>query len=930
MAMNPVAMQQNARSLARCLKPVFNCFVEYPHPTRREINRTFLACLALLAVLFQHNVIAQTPSFQWAKRVASTTNRDFELSIGMVLDGEGQCYVTGWFDGTNDFGGVTLTNTSAGGQDIFVAKYDSSGVLQWAKQAGGSTTGWDAGRGVGVDHAGNAYVTGAFFGTADFDGIKLAGSQEESFFLAKYDRAGTIQWVRESTGGNSVYGTALAVDGEGNSYAVGYADNGPNITFGTVNLASPSLTGYSAFFVKYDNSGTVQWAQLMGGSGQTYPVKVALDAAGNAYVRGSFSGNMTIGTSNLISLGSVDAFIAKFDSAGTLAWVRQAGWAGCDAGADGGVAVDSAGNVFISGGHDSRISFGGGIDLGYQGALDAFIAKYNSAGVPQWALQVAGSQLEIYWDIALDRLGNVYAAGASSSYPVRPDGNGCATIAKYDSVGTYQWDYSVSGPPADPIASVAAKVAVDSAGHAFLAGWYLTPTTFGTTVLQPQGNLNFFLAKLVSGGPIITSRPQSQTVEAGQHVSFSVRATGAEPLTYQWQRNGTNLTGAVGPLFNLRVQPNQAGNYTVVVSNATGFVTSAPPAVLTVNPTTRGTVVAWGNNENGQTNVPADLSGVTAIAASHFHTLALKQDGTVVSWGNDAFAQKYIPAGLSQVTAIAAGGFWTVALKNDGTVVTWETYGFLQPASALLSGVTAIAADYWYSFGLKSDGTVVYWTGGGGPYGLRGWRDVTAIATGDHVAVALKSDGTVVAQAHSLRDDATVPPGLSGVTAIAAGAFHTVALKSDGTVVAWGDNSRSQTSLPPDLRGVTAIAAGEYHTLALRSNGTVVAWGDNSLGQTSVPAGLSGITAIACGKTHSVALVANAAVVPAITAHLSGSHITLTWPTSSAAYRVESTISLSAPVAWRNVSASFQNNSDSISVVLPNSSAQTFFRLVKP
>ena len=87
------------------------------------------ACAALLATSAQGQ-------FQWAKRVASTMNQVDELSIGMALDSQGNCYVTGWFDGTNDFGGIT--RTSLGGQDIFAAKYDSSGALQWVKRAGSS------------------------------------------------------------------------------------------------------------------------------------------------------------------------------------------------------------------------------------------------------------------------------------------------------------------------------------------------------------------------------------------------------------------------------------------------------------------------------------------------------------------------------------------------------------------------------------------------------------------------------------------------------------------------------------------------------------------------------------------------------------------------------------------------------------------------
>ena len=236
-------------------------------------------------------------AFQWSKRVASTTNDDFEPAIGMTLDTNGNSYVTGWFDGTNDFGGVILTNSSGGGQDIFVAKYNSTGALQWARRAGGNSpsvpgirdAGRDAGRGIGVDSAGNVYVAGGFFGTSDFGSFTLTAAGNRQFFLAKYDSAGTVQWVQQSTGGNGgndgVYGTGLAVDAVGNSHAVGFAGNGAPITFGATNLSSPNSTSESTFLVKYDNSGTVKWALLLSGSDEIYATKVAVDAVGKFTAR---------------------------------------------------------------------------------------------------------------------------------------------------------------------------------------------------------------------------------------------------------------------------------------------------------------------------------------------------------------------------------------------------------------------------------------------------------------------------------------------------------------------------------------------------------------------------------------------------------------------------------------------------------------------
>ena len=258
-------------------------------------------------------------------------------------------------------------------------------------------------------------------------------------------------------------------------------------------------------------------------------------------------------------------------------------------------------------------------------------------------------------------------------------------------------------------------------------------------------------------------------------------------------------------------------------------------------------LASWGSNSSGQTNIPAGLTGVTAIAAGDYHSLALKSDGTVVRWGSASA----VPAGLTGVTAIAAGYDFSLALKNDGTVVGWGSNSFRQTTiPAGLTGVTAIAAGGYFSLALKNDGTVVGWGMSSQttiPAGLTG---VTAITAGRNHSLALKNDGRVVGWGSNSSGVTTIPSGLTGVTAIAAGSSHSLALKNDGTVVGWGSNSDGQTTIPAGLTGVTAIAAGDYFNLALKNDGTVVGWG-RTPGST-VPTGLTGVTAISAGYDHSL------------------------------------------------------------------------------
>ncbi len=538
---------------------------------KTKIYSSFVALTTISVMLLAPSAQAQV---QWAKRIASTINPDDELAIGMTLDTNGNCYVTGWFDGTNDFGGVILTNNNIGGQDIFVAKYNSAGVLQWAQLAGGSTANEDAGRGIGVDTNGNVYVTGGFYGPATFGSSNFPASTNEEFFLAKYNNTGTVQWVQQSTGGSMyspyVYGTGLTVDGAGNSYSLIYAghsayEGATLITFGSTNVTIPANYEDSTILVKYDETGTLQWAQLMGGTGApgTYATKVAVDAAGNVYVRGSFTENITIGNSNLVSAVSPkNMFIAKFNNSGALTWVQQATGGDVD---EGGVAVDQAGDVYVTGAFGGTPLNFGGITLTNMGTniADAFLAKYSNSGVPQWARQAGGTNGGIqdgviyagfYLDVALDGQGYVYAAGSLS--PNAPGSSGNAAVAKYNPAGTLQWTCSASGPPASLVASVADKVAVDLAGNCYLAGWYQETNTFGTNVLQPQGYWNYFLAKV--------GAPASPTLGI-------VLSNGVPRLS---------LAGAISSIFSLQCSPTLAATNTPWQTLTTLTLTNSPQFYL--------------------------------------------------------------------------------------------------------------------------------------------------------------------------------------------------------------------------------------------------------------------------------------------------------------------------------------------------------------
>lgn len=351
-----------------------------------------------------------------------------------------------------------------------------------------------------------------------------------------------------------------------------------------------------------------------------------------------------------------------------------------------------------------------------------------------------------------------------------------------------------------------------------------------------------------------------------------------------------------------------------------------------------GTVVAWGNNALGQTNPPAGLTGVVAIAGGFYHSVALRNDGTVVAWGLNGDGQTTVPPGLTNVVAIAAGGNQTIALKHDGSVAAWGLNSFgqttvpssLRTIQADADAATAIAAGYEHTVALRKNGTILAWGRNGNgeatpPPGLSGVR---GIAAGNGFTLALTGDGTVSAWGYNNNGQTDVPPGLTGVVAIAAGYFHSVALKSDGTVVAWGYNGQGQTNVPAGLTGVSAIAASGDNVVALKNDGTVVEWGGNGSGQADVPNGLTGVTAVSAGLLHTLALIgADSPPAPrprfsgTLTAISSGFAFGLTSLAPNQSFRIQSSTDLSS---WRDIAILLATNS-SMQVTLPTTTGSLEF-----
>ncbi len=249
-----------------------------------------------------------------------------------------------------------------------------------------------------------------------------------------------------------------------------------------------------------------------------------------------------------------------------------------------------------------------------------------------------------------------------------------------------------------------------------------------------------------------------------------------------------------------------------------------------------GSVVAVGNNENGQCDVE-NWSDIVAVATGCYHTVGLKKDGTVEAVGKAVDWQCYV-YNWTDIVAVSAGYNHTVGLKKDGTMVAVGNNAHGRCDVDDWSDIVAVSANSHYTVGLKKDGTVVaVGSNDDGKCDVEGWTDIVAISAGGNHTIGLKKDGTVVATkydgTYNYYDGQCDVDDWSDIVAVSAGYEHTVGLKKDGTVVAVGNNEDGQCNVE-NWSDIVAVSAGSSHTVGLKKDGTVVAVGYNNNGQCDV------------------------------------------------------------------------------------------------
>jgi hypothetical protein len=435
-----------------------------------------------------------------------------DRGYGIAVDSADNTYVTGTTASTSF--PISPASVLTAYPSAFVVKLNAAGnALVYVTILGGS--GDTTGRAIAVDGSGNAYVAGSTTATnlptaGPFQGSNHGGSDA---FVAKLNAAGNgLVYSTYLGGSGDDFAFGLALDGTA-AVIVGQTSSTDFPTAAAVQATNAG--GSDAFVARLDSSGaTLTFATYLGGAGADSAQGAAVNAAGTIAVVGTTASanfHLAVPLQNILG-GTQDAFVAQFTAAGALTYSTYLG--GSDVESGNGIAVDSAGDAYVTGQtfssdfpttsflYRSYTGVGNGlVGNAYKGIGDAFVTKLNATGSAlDYSEYLGGSSTDSGNGIALNADAEAQVVGTtySADFPVAnlPSAGGpFAFVARFNLDGTALDDGTFLGGSAG---NWATAVAVDAAGHTFVTG-YTTATDFPTAnPAQPAngGGEDAFVAKV--------------------------------------------------------------------------------------------------------------------------------------------------------------------------------------------------------------------------------------------------------------------------------------------------------------------------------------------------------------------------------------------------------------------------------------------------
>ncbi len=727
------------------------------------------------------------------------TNTDWLEAI--EYDKDGNIIITGSFYNTIMLDTISLT--SQGAWDIFLAKFDPDGNVIWALSEGGSSS--DRGLKLALDTAGNIYLGTGIASTVTIAGQLIIGTgfSNPDPVIIKYTPDGTALWAIHGTGsGNPEAPEGMAVTSDGGVVVVG--DMSQTITFDGVTTSAPNSFWSGGYHLKLSPSGNVEWLTSYESSGFGGPYDVDVDAEDNVYVCGLFRGMLQIGGVFYPSGGSNDMFVSKLDgSTGDPIWGKWMG--GPNSNVAYGIEADDLGNTLIVGTIWDSLNVDGSVF--YSPFRKPIMLRLDPDGNLTYGtlLQTGGQYVSA---MTVDYEDNVYVSS-----------NGYCT--KFSSNGAYIWNKSLGSGNGRTLAT-------NEQGDLAIGGYYYTSFSFDGNTYPSNGSADMLFLEIDAGSAVDTvtnlpggtynltmtdasgcSSTESVTLNSLNNLTSSLTSTGSyngfDISCFSAADGGINAAigggnGTVGIQWNgpqgfsstsQNLSALEAGTYALMLSDTLGCVLAdsielMEPDSLTI----------------GMQAVDISCNGLT--------------DGLVTT-GPSGGATPYTylwsnAATTSSITNLSAGNYSGTVTDANGCEASDQAV-IIEPA--VLSIVANLDSNAG-CFGEASGGATAVATGGTSPYSYA-WSN--GVNTASNQMIVAGTYTVTVTDASGCTDQAQVslsqPPSLavamsviSNVNCFGESTGSAIAAGSGGAqpyTYSWSNGSSGAfaTALPAGTQTVT-------------------------------------------------------------------------------------------------------------------------------
>ena len=594
-----------------------------------------LICFHFIVLIFN----AQTPNFQWAKKVGGTYS---EEGKSLAVDASGNVYVTGTFTGTIDFDpgsgvfNLTCPSNTAGG-DMYILKLDGSGNFVWVKHITDNFNNGVRANSIAIDPLGNVYTTGyAGSSHVDFDPnsavftFSTSTNGYGSAFVLKLDGSGNFVWAKDLGRGtsNAPEGIAIVTDALGNVYTTGLFSGGtadfdpsPNTVYTFTNTNTQNSITYDVFISKLDATGNFVWAKQITGTSVKKVTSIKVDGANDLYLTGYFSqiADFDPSTTSTYTLGTVsgsiyDSYILKLNSLGNFVWAKQLKGASGSFNQGNSLDVDASGNVVTTGYFVGNVDFDPSttsfnISSPTTTAGISYITKLDPAGNFLWAKSLGANSTLYSASLKLDMSNNIYATGyfsgtadfdlGASTFNMTSFGGEDVFILKIDGSSNFLWSKQLGGATNDRCNSIA----IDALNSIYTTGFFSGNADFdpsGSVYNLAATNLNdVFIEKLNQCTP--PNSPVNTTLNQNICSNTSVVLSATSTGTINWYNSPTaSITIATGNTYTTPIL--NTGVYTYY-AEALSCAPSATRTAITITVTLCTSLDFYSNDQANNFNI---------------------------------------------------------------------------------------------------------------------------------------------------------------------------------------------------------------------------------------------------------------------------------------------------------------------------------------